>query len=132
MILQAGMSTLMLWTFIVGIIVSIIVFIIGVLITRWWAGKKGWSEELKTALILNIFWLVINIVLGWLLWGIIALIINIVVGGWLAAKLYEKELKDGIIFVIVVLIILFVIFIILVIILSIIIVAAVVGAAYAM
>jgi hypothetical protein len=130
MILQVDVATLYLWAFIIAIIASIILFIIGVIVTRWWAGRKEWSKELKSALLLNLFWLVINIALGWLWWGIIALIINIIVGGWLASKLYEKELKESIIFVIVVIIILFIIWIILVLILTVVIVVTVLGISY--
>lgn len=131
MILQVvDMATLYLWAFVIAIIASIIIFIIGVIVTKWWAGRKDWSTEWKPALILNLFWLVINIALGWLLWGIIALIINIIVGGWIATKLYEKELKESIIFVIVIIIILFIIWIILVLILTVVIVVTVLGVAY--
>ena len=130
MILQVDMATFFLWSIIIAIIASIIIFIIGVIVTRWWAGRKDWSKEWKPALILNLFWLVINIALGWLWWGIIALIVNIILGGWIATKLYEKELKESIIFVIVIIIILFVIFIILVLILTVAIVITVLGIGY--
>jgi hypothetical protein len=127
MILQVDMVTLLFWAFIIAIIAGIIIFIIGVLVTRWWAGRKDWSIEWKPALILNLFWLVINIALGWLWWGIIALIVNIILGGWIASKLYEKEFKESIIFVLVVIIILFIIWIILVLILTVVIVVTILG-----
>ncbi|MBD3338962.1 MAG: hypothetical protein GF353_07630 [Candidatus Lokiarchaeota archaeon] len=97
--------------------------------TKWWAGKKGWSTDLKPALILNLFWLVINILLGGFFFGIIALIINIIVGGFLASKLYNKEFGESIVFVIVVLIILFIIWIIIFIIISAIVIVAILGSA---
>jgi len=130
MILQVDMASIYLWAFIIAIIAGIILFIIGVIVTRWWAGRKEWSKDWRNALLLNLFWLVINIALGWFWWGIIALIINIIVGGWIASKLYEKELKESLIFVLVVIIILFVIWIILVLILTIVIVVTVLGVPY--
>lgn len=127
MILQADMAGLIVAIFIVAIIVAIIVFFVGVFITKWWAGKKGWDTDLKPAILLNLFWLVINIALGWLFYGIIALIINIVVGGFIASKLYKKEMGESIIFCLVVLIIIFIIWIVITLILTVIIVAAIIG-----
>ncbi|MFX0073571.1 MAG: hypothetical protein ACFFAO_21040 [Candidatus Hermodarchaeota archaeon] len=127
MILQADMAALIGALIIVAIIVAIIVFFIGVFITKWWAGKKGWSTELKPAILLNLFWLIVNICLGWLAYGIVALIINIIVGGIIAAKLYDKETGESIIFCLVVLIIIFIFWIIITLILVAIIVAAIIG-----
>jgi hypothetical protein len=128
MILQADATGLIAVMFIAAVIVAIIVFFIGVFITKWWAGRKGWDDSLKPALILNLFWLVINIALGWLLYGIIALIINIIVGGLIAAKLYKKENGESIIFCLVVLIIIFIFWIIITIIIVAILVVVMIGA----
>jgi len=41
--------------FITGIVFSIIIFIIGIYVTRWFARKKGWDDSLLTAFIVNIW-----------------------------------------------------------------------------
>lgn len=128
MILQADMAAYLVALFIVTLIVAVIVFFVGVLITKWWAGRKGWDTDLKPALILNLFWLVINIALGWLFFGIIALVINILVGGFIASKLYKKEMGESIVFCLIVLIIIFIIWIIIFLILFVILIAVIAAA----
>ncbi|GAH79517.1 unnamed protein product [marine sediment metagenome] len=46
---------------VIAITVSIIVFIIGMYTMRWYAKKKGWDDSIKTAFIVNIVLLILNI-----------------------------------------------------------------------
>ena len=45
----------------IAILVSIIKFILGTLITRWWAIKYGWDNSYKSSITLNSFWLIIDL-----------------------------------------------------------------------
>ena len=100
------------------IVITLVVFAIGVIITRWMAKKKEWDEAWKPALILNIFWAVVQFILYGIAafipygvyYGIVfSLLINILVGAFVATRLYEKEYREALIFVLIVQIILFII-----------------------
>ena len=114
-----------------GIIIWIIIFFVGVVVTRWRARKKGWNEELKPALLLNLFWLIVGIICGFipLVGFVISLVINLFVGAWVASKLYEKEYGESLVFIIIVWIFLIIIWVILFVIIIVIIVAIILGAA---
>lgn len=116
-----------------SIVIWIIIFLVGVFVTRWRARKKGWNEELKPALLLNLFWLIIGIVCNFipLVGFIIALIINLFIGAYVASKLYEKEYGESLVFIIIVWIFLIIIWVILFLIIIVIVLAIVLGGAAA-
>ncbi|MFX1350178.1 MAG: hypothetical protein ACFE92_16035 [Promethearchaeota archaeon] len=111
-------------TLIVLIVVAVLIFLIGVFVTKWYAGRKGWDETFKTALIVNLVWFVLGIIISlifsfampglqsWII-DIIELIINIIIGAIVVMKIYNKEFGESLLFVIVIQIILFIIAIIL-------------------
>lgn len=115
MILQ--LSTIVLTAMFTGIIIIVINFLIGVVVTRWWASKKEWDDPLKTALIINGIWFIIglifNIALSFVLTAyitsIIVIIIDILLGAVVVSKFYKKKFGKSLIFVIVIQIILFII-----------------------
>ena len=112
-----------------SILIWIILFIVGILVTKWRARKKGWNEEWKPAIILNLFWLVVGIVCVFIPYGfIVSLIICLFVGAIVASKLYEKEYGESLVFIIIVWIFLIIIYIILIVILLVIVVAVIIGA----
>jgi hypothetical protein len=113
----------------IGIVIWIIIFLVGVVVTRWRARKKGWNAELKPALLLNLFWLIIGILCNFipLVGFIIALIIDLFIGAIVAGKLYDKKYGESLVFIIIVWIFLIIIWIILTIILVVIILAVVLG-----
>jgi cbb3-type cytochrome oxidase subunit 3 len=113
----------------ISIVIWIIIFLVGVVVTKWRARKKGWNAEWKPAILLNLFWLVVGIVCNFipLVGFILAIIINLFVGAYVAAKLYDKEYGKSLVFVIIVWIFLIIIWIILTIILVVIILAVVLG-----
>jgi hypothetical protein len=106
------------------IIVAIIIFLVGVKVTQWYAGKRGWDTSFRTAMIVNLIWLALDIVLGivlpqaWNPFGIVELVISILIGALVVMQIYSKEFGESIIFVIIIQLILFVIGIILVLILG--------------
>jgi hypothetical protein len=118
---------------ILSIVLWIIIFLVGVVVTKWRARKKGWKAEWKPALILNIFWLIIGIVCNFipLVGFVIAIIINLFVGAYVAAKLYDKEYGKSLVFVIIVWIFLIIIWFVLFLILAAIVIAVVLGTAAA-
>jgi hypothetical protein len=93
---------------IINPIVSIILFVVGVIITKLWAGKKEWDDSWKTSILINLFWLIVMLAVGWLLYGVVALVINIVVGAYVASKLYEQDMKPSLIFVIIIMFIIYI------------------------
>ncbi len=100
------------------LVITLIVFIVGVLITRWMAQRKEWDESWNPTVILNIFWAGVQFILysiaAFIPYGvyygiIFSLLINIFVGAFIATKLYEKEYKEALLFVLIVQIIMFII-----------------------
>ena len=96
--------------------VSVIMFFIGILITKWRAAMKNLDNTYRPALILNLFWLGVNITIytifsffpyGIYLAFLISIGINIFLGSYLASSLYKKEYKDSLAFVSVILFFLF-------------------------
>ncbi|MBY8989795.1 MAG: amino acid ABC transporter permease [Candidatus Lokiarchaeota archaeon] len=102
---------------------QIVMFIIGIYVMRWYAKKKSthytkvWDSSLKTALIMNLSWLVISI--PWSLTfnfmriesvfiDLIISGINVLIGSIIVIILYEKNLRDSFLFVVVIQLIIFI------------------------
>jgi hypothetical protein len=102
---------------IMGIIISILMFIIGIFITRWYADKKGWDDSLKSAVILSVIWflldlgmdLLFNIMGLGLVGDLIVLVISVFIGAIVAMKVYDKDFGESLVFVIVILILEFIV-----------------------
>ena len=99
------------------LVVTVIIFILGIIITRWWAIKEDWNDTYKLATRLNLFWLISNLVLfialipvvyGILIAALTSFLINIIVGALVTSKLYEKNFKESLILVLFIIIILFI------------------------
>ena len=116
-----------------AILATFIKFILGALITRWWAIKYGWDDSYKSSIHFNSFWLIIDllfsitfmtIVNGFFIAVICAFIINILIGTLIASKIYEQKYKKSLIFISFILIVLllfyFIVYLILIVILAII------------
>ena len=90
------------------VLVSIVMFMIGILITRWWAIIKNWNNSFKKAGILNLLWLIVNVVIysifNFILYGIflalvISLLIHLFFGSLLVVYLYDKGYKESLVFI---------------------------------
>ncbi len=90
------------------IISSIIIFIVGIYITRWLSSKKGFDTSLRKTFIINVIWLIINLPFGIffvnlfgdiLLNDLLVVVIDIFVGSVIVTKLYKKEFKQSLNFV---------------------------------
>jgi polar amino acid transport system permease protein len=101
---------------IVAITVSIIIFVIGMYVMRWYAKKKGWDDSIKIAFIVNIVLLMLNIPINLLFYfrfgdnlitDVISLVINIIIGGLAVMIFYKKKFRDSFLFVVVIQLILF-------------------------
>ncbi len=88
-----------------AIINSFIMFIIGIYITRWVSGRKGFDTSLRKAAIINFLWFIINIPLSIfflflfgniLLNDLLLIIIDIFIGAVFVMKIYKKEFKPSI------------------------------------
>lgn len=117
----------MLFTNIIEVIITrtftqIVIFIIGIYVMRWYAKEKSkhytivWDKSLKTAIIVNLSWLIISI--PWSLTfnfmrieivfiDLILTGINILIGSILVIILYEKEVRDSFLFVVIIQFIIF-------------------------
>ncbi len=108
---------------ITGIINQILMFLIGTYIVRWYVKEKKthytniWDSSFKTALIVNLIWLVSNIpviiIFNFLLIEdfYVALIntgINILIGTTVVIPLYKRELRESLLFVVVIQLALFI------------------------
>ncbi|UCC20661.1 MAG: ABC transporter permease subunit, partial [Promethearchaeota archaeon] len=106
------------------IIISFIIFAIGIFNLRWYARKrhkpheKIWDRTLKTSFKVNIIWLIISILIHILLnflftesifFDLVVSIINIFIGTILVMFLYKKEFVESVLCVAIVQSILFVI-----------------------
>lgn len=90
------------------IISSIILFIVGIYITRWLSSKKGFDTSLRKTFIINLIWFIINLPFGIffvnlfgniLLNDLLIVVIDIFVGSVIVTKLYNKEFKQSLNFV---------------------------------
>jgi hypothetical protein len=97
-------------------VINLIGLLVGTYFMRWYARKKDWGGSLKTAFVINLIWVVIDLSLGTyflfavgdsLLVDAIRIIINIILGTILVMVLYKRKLGESLILVIVVSIILF-------------------------
>lgn len=115
------------------LIVALIIFLFGVVITRWWAIKEGWNESYNSSISLNSFWLIINLSISIILMSvpygifiatICEFIINLFIGALITSKIYKKNYKKSFIFIffllIALLIFYFIVYLIVIIILAII------------
>ena len=100
------------------IVVALIMFFVGIKVMQWYATKKGWDSTFRTAAIVNLVWLIIDIPLGLmftflvgegLIYDILRIGILIVIGSFVVMNLYKQEFGDSFVFVLVVQLILFVI-----------------------
>ena len=104
-------------------ITQIVIFIFGTYVMRWYAKKKSkhytnvWDTSLKTAIIVNLSWLIISV--PWSLIfnfmrietvfiDLILSGINILIGSILIIILYEKNLRDSFLFVVIIQLIIFI------------------------
>lgn len=105
-------------------IIFIITFDIGIFVTRRRAKKKEWNDSYKPAIIINVIWLIIDLILfipttiilienygNAPVLPIIPLIINIILGPLLVMKLYDKSFGKSVIFAIVLLIVIHIIWV---------------------
>jgi len=107
----------MLFQIILGIVISIIVFFIGIYVMRWHARSKNkhyakaWDTSFKTALIVNIIWLTLNIpvsiILNFLLVeniliNLINTAINILTGTIVVMLLSKNFFKKSLYFIVVI------------------------------
>ena len=97
-------------------VINLIGLLVGTYFMRWYARKKDWGGSLKTAFVINLIWVVIDLSLGTyflfavgdsLLVDAIRIINNIILGTILVMVLYKRKLGESLILVIVVSIILF-------------------------
>jgi hypothetical protein len=93
-------------------------FILGILITKWWAEKNQWNAINRSTISLNLFWSAISlsiyltsilINIGIILLIIFSFIVKIFAGGFIASKIYQKKYKRSLYFVAVILIGIFII-----------------------
>lgn len=111
----------------VGIAISIIIFPIEILLLRWHAKKKSmtltteWDTSFKTAYVVSLIWLMIDIPIGILLNFLLAqnvfsflmiqyynyIAIHFFIGTLVVMRIYKKKFGEGLKFVIVVRLILF-------------------------
>ena len=91
------------------LVVALIIFVLGIIITRWWAIKENWNDTYKPSIRLNLFWLISNLVLfialipvvyGLFIAALISFLVNIFVGALVTSKFYEKKYKESLIFVV--------------------------------
>ncbi len=115
-----------------GVIISIIIFIIGIFLMRWYARKKEksltreihiekitqvWDKSLKTAVIVNLIWLVIDILIiilfnflytDQIFIDLINVLINIFAGTIIVMRIYKLILRESFLFAAIVQLILFI------------------------
>lgn len=115
---------------------TVIIFILGIIITRWWAIKEGWNDTYKLATRLNLFWLICNLIVfialipvvyGEFIAALISFIVNLIVGAIITSKIYEKNFKESLAFVLFIVIILMIIWFIVYLIITVILVIIIIG-----
>ena len=100
-------------------IVALVVFLIGVYVTKWYAKKKDWEESTRTTLIVNLIWTIFFFVVGLVSYVVIGnfgifaflliLVINTLVGSLFVRNIYKREFGDSFLFTLVIQVILFII-----------------------
>ena len=108
--------------FITILVVAFIIFVLGVIITRWWAIKENWNDTFKPSIRLNSLWLIINLMVfilfipiryGLFIAAITSFLVNLLIGAFITSKFYEKNFKESLNFVFFIVIMLFIIWFIL-------------------
>lgn len=98
------------------VVINLIGLLVGTYFMHWYARKKDWEGSLKTAFVINLVWVVIDLSLGTfflfavgesLLVDAIRIIINVILGTILVIILYKRKVGESLILVIVVSIVLF-------------------------
>ena len=121
MIFQLDMSTRIILAVIIRIALhAITIFVIGVFLIRWRATKKEWDNSFKPPIIIMAVWniIVITFYVGLslildvpifmynltreILRAIIVSPINFVIGMIVVSKLYDQELKESAIFILII------------------------------
>jgi hypothetical protein len=100
-------------TFIALVIVYLIVFFVGTAITQWYAGRRKWDKKFSTAFVVNLLWLIFNIIFSFFLIPLLSIIVNLIVGVLVVKVMYNKEFFESFWFVVVVLIVMFFVYLIL-------------------
>ncbi len=123
-------------SFITILVVAFIIFVLGIIITRWWAIKENWNDTYKPSIRLNSLWLISNLLLfilfipmiyGLFIGALTSFLVNISIGAFFTSKFYGKKVKESLIFVFFIVIMLFIIWFILYLITTIIIAIIVIG-----
>ena len=118
------------------IVIALIMFFVGIKVTQWYAAKKEWDSTFRTAAIVNLIWLIIDIPVGIIftflfedeiIYDLLRFAILIVIGSFVAMNLYKKEFGESFAFIFVIQIILLVISIILGLVIGFILVLVLVG-----
>ncbi|MHA1466705.1 MAG: hypothetical protein ACTSP6_01335 [Promethearchaeota archaeon] len=119
MLLQLSPTGEIVLALIIMSIIALLVFLIGVFVTKWYAKKKGWEASLKTAVVVNLVWTILFFLIGLIFniffgeFGLTAsiaiLVINSLVGAVIVSKFYDKEFGESFMFTLVVQVILFLI-----------------------
>ena len=77
-------------------IIYIVFFIIGTWVIIWWCKKKKWNKPSYYALIVNIIWISVIIILNFIfsfLYGLlISYIIDSILGAFIISTLYKQDL----------------------------------------
>ncbi|MFX1477658.1 MAG: amino acid ABC transporter permease [Promethearchaeota archaeon] len=100
-----------------GIVIQIVLFIMGSYITRWYAKKKSkhyteeWDVSLKTAMFVNVIWLIINIPVSIIIKllvfenifiDLINVGLNIATGTITVKLIYKKKIGESFFFVVII------------------------------
>ena len=114
----------------VYVLLAIIMFILGILLTSWRAKKFDYDTSIKPNLILNAFWALIIILLFFILsWNptfyanlVFKFLVDLFIGALIVSLVYHESYSEALRFLIVLVIILLVLYIVIAVILVIIII----------
>ena len=80
-------------------IIYIVFFIIGTWVTIWWCKKKKWNKPPFYALIVNIIWIsviiILNFIFSFLYGALISYIIDSILGGFIISTLYKQDFLES-------------------------------------
>ncbi|MBA7546528.1 hypothetical protein ES705_38920 [subsurface metagenome] len=97
--------------FIIRFIISIFIFIAGIYLIRWYARKKEWDGSTRTAFMVSLLWLIINIpfelfILYFLgnnlIFDPLRIVIEILISRIVVAMYYNKKFAESLIFTIII------------------------------
>jgi len=84
---------------IIYIIIYITFFIIGTGVTIWWGKKKKWNKPSFYALIVNIIWIsviiILNFIFSFLYGALISYIIDSILGAFIISTLYKQDFLES-------------------------------------